>query len=97
MPDVGAEGLDVFPLTFRMQNIEKESRFACAAQSGEYNQISRRKIEVDSLEVIMSGSADQNTWWAFVHAYWSTEQKGNGKLPGRILASRRGFEPLLPG
>ena len=36
---------------------------------------------------------DAYVWWPFCHVYRSTEQKDNCKLPGRLLASRRGFEP----
>src|SRR5207244_635400 len=55
---VRREALDVAPLPLRVQDVERERRFAGAADAGDDGQAIERDVDVDALEVVLTGTAD---------------------------------------
>ncbi len=57
LPCVGAERLRVPAVAFRMQGIKYQRGFSSPTQSGNYDQLAQRKIEIDILQVILPDAA----------------------------------------
>lgn len=55
---VGTESLHIPPLSLGVNGIEGEARFAAAARSSNDNELPDGKLKVNSLEVVLSGSAE---------------------------------------
>ena len=55
---VGTESLHIPPLSLGVNGIEREARFAAAAGSSNDNELPNGKLKVNSLEVVLSGSAE---------------------------------------
>ena len=69
LPDVRAEGFDVFSLPLGVEHVEEQGRLACTAQAGKNHQLPWRKLEVHALEVIVTRSAKKYVWWVLaLHA-----------------------------
>jgi hypothetical protein len=49
---VGGETLDIAPLTFRVERIERETAFPAAAQSAEDDELPVWDVEIDSLKIM---------------------------------------------
>ena len=60
LPGVGGEGSDVAPLAFGVEGVERHRGFTRAANAGETDQLIFRKFEIDVLEVVNAGAADQD-------------------------------------
>src|SRR5437660_5246639 len=58
LPHVRAERLNVAPLAFRINCLESETRFAAATRPCDNRQFSERKINIDPLEVVLTGAAN---------------------------------------
>ena len=57
LPRVGRQGLDVAPLSFGVERVERERRLARARQAGHHHQFVARDVEVDVLEVVGARAA----------------------------------------
>ena len=55
---VGGEGLDVAALAFAVDGVEGQRRLAGAADPSDDVKFAQREVEVDALEVVLSGAAD---------------------------------------
>jgi hypothetical protein len=55
---VGAEGLDIAPLPFGVQRIEHQARLARARRPGHHRHFTGAQVEVEILEIVLTGSAD---------------------------------------
>jgi hypothetical protein len=60
LPHVWTERFDVTPLAFSVNRLERQTRFSAAARAGDDGQLSERKIDVDSFEIILAGTANLN-------------------------------------
>ncbi len=52
LPRVGTQALDVAPLTFRIERVERQARLARSRQPGDDHQLVARDVDVDVLEVV---------------------------------------------
>jgi len=57
---VGRQALDVAPLAFGVQRVERQRRLARARQAGDHHQLVARDVEVDVLEVVGARAADRD-------------------------------------
>ena len=55
---VGREGLDVAALPFGVHRVERERRLAGAAHAGDDDELAQGKVYVETLQVVLAGSAD---------------------------------------
>ena len=55
---VGGEGLDVAALAFAVDGVEGQRRLAGAADPGDDVELAQGEVEVDALEVVLSGAAN---------------------------------------
>ena len=55
---VRAERLDVAALAFGVNGFERQTRFAAAARAGNNRQFAERKIDIDSLEIVLASTAN---------------------------------------
>jgi hypothetical protein len=60
LPRVGGERFDVAALPFRVDRVERERRLARSADPGHHDERPRRKRQVDVLEVVRPGAADDD-------------------------------------
>ena len=58
LPRVGGERLDVAPLAFRENRVERQRRLARAREPGDDRQPVARDRDIDVLEVVLAGTAD---------------------------------------
>ena len=61
LPHIRTEGFDVPTLAFRVDRFEGEARFAAAAWPSDNGQFSKRKIDINSLEIVLACTANFNT------------------------------------
>ena len=59
---IRAQRLDVPPLPFRVDRVERQARFARTRQPGEHDQLVARQLDVDVLEVVLSGASNHDLW-----------------------------------
>ncbi len=60
LPRVRRQRLDVAPLAFGVQRVERERRLAGARQAGDDDQLLARQVEIDVLQVVRAGAAYAN-------------------------------------
>src|SRR5450755_2247061 len=70
LPGVSRQTLDVTPLPFGVERIERERRFARAAQTRDNNQLFSRNLEMEILEIVLAGTADLDSFC------WHRNDKG---------------------
>src|SRR5690606_4886519 len=58
LPRIGRQGLDVAPLSFRVDGVARQRRLAGPGQAGAHDQLVARQVEVDVLEVVCPRAAD---------------------------------------
>jgi hypothetical protein len=58
LPHVWRERLDVPPLAFGINRLERERRFSRAARAGHNRQFPEGKIDIDPFEVVLAGPAN---------------------------------------
>ena len=84
---VGAEGLDVAPLPFGIQRVEHQARLARAARAGDHRHLAGAQIEVEVLEVVLSGAADAD---ASGHRVGPADGEGKDSMDAHPPALRIG-------
>ncbi len=57
LPRVRAEALDEAPLALRVERVQRERGLAGPAGAGQGDELARRKVEVDTLEIVGASSA----------------------------------------
>ena len=91
LPRVGRQRLDVAALALGEDRVEGQARLARAGQPGEHDQRVAGQVEVDVLEVVLAGAADDEP----VHVIPVSRcgqmhhQKGQGPASGRCSRSPR--------
>ncbi len=60
LPGVGGEALDVLPLPLRVDGVQGEGGLAGARDPGHHDQGATGEVEVDPLEVVLPGAADDD-------------------------------------
>ena len=60
LPRVGREGLDIAPLALGVERVEHERRLARTRDPGDDDQLVQRDAEVEILEVVLAGAADED-------------------------------------
>ena len=76
---VGREGLDVAPLPFRVDGVEGEGRLAAAADAGDHDQLAVRELQVEVLEVVLTGVLDDDV---LAHARGAGGRTGRRRTKG---------------
>jgi len=61
LPRVGGEALDVPPLPFGVQGVQRQTGLAAAAHSAEHDQPPARQVEIDGLQVMDADAAQLDT------------------------------------
>src|SRR5438105_1375651 len=99
LPGIGAEGLDVAPLAFRIQRVEHEARLARAARTRDHGHLAGADVEVEVLEVVLAGSADADETGG--HRVGSGRERRDileslvNPPRGRVFERRRRPEPAV--
>ena len=57
---VGGERLDVAPLAFGVEGVEREGRLAGSADAGDHDQLVPRDRDVDVFQVVLAGTGDSD-------------------------------------
>jgi len=60
LPRIGRKRLDVAPLAFRVDRVERERGFAGPGNAGHDDQLVQRKLEVEALQVVLTGPTDEH-------------------------------------
>jgi hypothetical protein len=60
LPGVRRQRLDVAALAFGIDRVEGERRFTGAREPGDHDELVARDLEVDVLEVVLAGAADDD-------------------------------------
>ena len=60
LPRVGRQRLDVAPLPFGVDRVERERRLARSGQAGDHHQLVARDVDVDVLQVVDARAAHRN-------------------------------------
>ena len=60
LPRIGAERFHITPLPFGIDRIEREAGLAGTGKPGNDNQLVARKIDIDTLEIVFTGTTDGN-------------------------------------
>ena len=60
LPRVGRQRLDVAPLTLRVDRVERQRRLAGAADPGDDDELALRQRQIDVLEVVRAGAANDD-------------------------------------
>ena len=64
LPGVGGEALDVFALALGVNGVERQRRFAAAAQAGDDHQPVARDVQREVLEIMLTRAADADEFLA---------------------------------
>src|SRR4029450_13540787 len=60
LPHIGAECFDVTPLAFSVNRLECQTRFAATAGARDDRQLPKRKIDIDSFEIVLACPTNLN-------------------------------------
>src|SRR5437870_1115123 len=96
LASVGRKRFDITPLPFRVERIKCQRTLARPAQPCDHNELAQRQIQIKTLQVIVSDSAQTNHWIALRSLHWETECNFSGegvKQSDNRAAPRRG--PVL--
>ena len=84
LPGVGRQRLDVAALAFGEDRVERQARLARTRQPGEHDHGVARQVEIDVLEIVLTGAADyQSIAVPVVHAESFARSVGCSVLRGR--------------
>jgi len=83
---IGAEGLDVAPLTFGMEHLEEERRFTCPAEPRDHDEFTRRQFEIETLQVVLTDAAEANLVHRTFQGKWANLTHG-GVMASEALLS----------
>ena len=83
LPGEGGQALDIPPLPFGVERVERQARLARATHAGKTDEPAPWQPHRDVAEVVFPGSADDDRW--DVHAWLATRGAGGG-IGRRIVA-----------
>ncbi len=64
LPGVGGQALDVFALALGINRVERQRRFAAAAQAGDDDQPVARDVQREVLQIVLTRAADADEFLA---------------------------------
>ncbi|MNW64324.1 hypothetical protein D3C74_426020 [compost metagenome] len=101
MSGIGRQGLYITALSFSVDRIERQRRFAGAAKSRQHDEAVTRNRYVNVLEIVRSRTFDYNIfvrqrYLSFIEAYFKANSKYFRSLPNPPLAKGgpQGLHPL---
>jgi hypothetical protein len=73
LPRVGRQRLDIAPLAFGIEGVERQRRLARTRQPGDHHQLVARQIEVDVLEIVGASTTYADEFHVYSGGVWQPD------------------------